>query len=164
MFALFAGIYYWFPKINGRMMSDYLGRVHFWLSLIFMNLIFLPMLAQGMAGMNRRLADGGAAYVATTEKLGLPRWTIALHPAILYATCLLAVAQLPFVFNLFWSLFKGIRVSKNPWQATTLEWQSRSPPGDGDSPAPLEVYRGPYEYSPPGWAQDYLPQNIAQSK
>src|SRR5437667_441145 len=86
IFALFAGIYYWYPKVTGRFMSEYWGKVHFWLSLIFMNLIFQPMFAQGMAGLNRRMYDGGATYAQSDAAIGIapsvlqPNVPFSWHP------------------------------------------------------------------------------------
>jgi cytochrome c oxidase subunit 1 len=163
IFALFAGIYYWFPKMTGRMMSEFWGRVHFWLSLIFMNLIFQPMFAQGMAGMLRRMADGGANYSqAKVEGAigGLSSGIMHLHTVILWAAVGLAIAQIPFIVNLFWSINNGkLAGSDNPWEATTLEWQTPTPPPHGNFLHPIEVHRGPYEYSVPGHARDFTPQN-----
>ena len=163
IFALFAGIYYWFPKITGRMMSEFWGRVHFWLSLIFMNLIFQPMFAQGMAGMLRRMADGGANYSqARVEGAigGLSPGIMRMHTYILWAAVGLALAQIPFMVNLFWSIKNGKPAgSDNPWEATTLEWQTPTPPPHGNFAKPPEVHRGPYEYSVPGHARDFTPQN-----
>jgi cytochrome c oxidase subunit 1 len=163
IFALFAGIYYWFPKITGRMMSEFWGKVHFWASLIFMNLIFQPMFKQGMAGMLRRMADGGAQYsqMAHQEfKGGLAPDVMGLHKWILWAAVCLAVAQIPFIINLFWSISHGKKVeSDNPWHSTTLEWQAPTPPPHGNFATVPEVHRGPYEYSVPGQSNDYTPQN-----
>ena len=163
IFALFAGVYYWFPKLTGRMMSEFWGRVHFWLSLIFMNLIFQPMFAQGMAGMLRRMADGGANYSqARVEGAigGLSSGMLQLHTYILWAAVGLALAQIPFIINLFWSINHGKpAASDNPWEATTLEWQTPTPPPHGNFARPPVVHRGPYEYSVPGRARDFTPQN-----
>jgi cytochrome c oxidase subunit I len=163
IFALFAGIYYWFPKATGRMMSEFWGKVHFWLSLIFMNLIFQPMFAQGMAGMLRRMYDGAASYsaaanpdVAGTLSDSIMRSNVTITMA---AWCL-ALAQIPFIINVFWSLKKGKPAgSDNPWGSTTLEWQTPTPPPHGNFAQLPHVYRGPYEYSVPGHDKDYLPQN-----
>jgi cytochrome c oxidase subunit I len=163
IFALFAGIYYWFPKMTGRMMNEFWGRVHFWLSLIFMNLIFQPMFSQGMAGMLRRMADGGANYSqAKMEGAigGLPPWIMHLHTYILWAAVGLGLAQIPFIINLFWSINNGKPAgSDNPWEATTLEWQTPTPPPHGNFAEPPIVHRGPYEYSVPGHTKDFTPQN-----
>ena len=163
IFALFAGVYYWFPKMTGRMMNEFWGRVHFWLSLIFMNLIFQPMFAQGMAGMLRRMADGGVNYSqAKMEGAigGLSAGMLNLHTYILWAAVGLALAQIPFIINLFWSIKNGQpAASDNPWEATTLEWQTPTPPPHGNFRKPPRVYRGPYEYSVPGHTRDFTPQN-----
>ena len=145
LFALFAGIYYWFPKVTGRRMSDVLGRVHFWLSLVAMNGIFLPMFTQGLAGVNRRLYDGGRTYAYFTGMEGsfvLQAW----------AAGLLGVAQLFFIVNLIRSLRRGKTATDNPWEATTLEWSTTSPPPHDNFPATPTVHRGPYDYSPRGSA------------
>ncbi|MGD2115028.1 MAG: cbb3-type cytochrome c oxidase subunit I, partial [Acidobacteriota bacterium] len=136
IFALFAGIYYWFPKATGRKMSTWLGHLHFWPSFVCMNLIFFPMFIQGMEGMQRRLWDGGATYAHAQS-------TLHLHGTILWAAWIMAAFQLPFVFNFFWSIWKGEKVSENPWQATTLEWQAPSPPPHGNFAREPAVVRGP---------------------
>jgi cytochrome c oxidase subunit 1 len=166
IFALFAGIYYWFPKMTGRMMNEFWGRVHFWCSLVFMNVVFLPMFAQGMAGMLRRMADGGANYSAAVNSKagadvigGLSNNIMELHTWILWGACVLGVVQIPFIINLFWSIKHGKKVGDNPWQSTTLEWQTPTPPPHGNFAAPPRVYRGPYEYSVPGHDKDFTPQN-----
>jgi len=163
IFAIFAGIYYWFPKITGRMMNEFWGKVHFWSSFIFMNLIFQPMFAQGMAGMLRRMADGGANYSAAKVPGaigGLSDHIMELHKYILWAAVGLALAQIPFILNLFWSLGNGKPAgSDNPWHSTTLEWQTPTPPPHGNFAKLPEVHRGPYEYSVPGHATDFTPQN-----
>jgi cytochrome c oxidase subunit I len=160
IFALFAGIYYWYPKITGRMMNEFWGKVHFVLSLIFMNLVFQPMFAQGFAGMNRRMYDGGATYASTPEVVGLPASSIATNVNISHAAWMLGIAQIPFIINFFWSIRRGRKVtSDNPWGATTLEWQTPTPPPHGNFDKPMEVHRGPYEYSVPGHDKDFTPQN-----
>jgi cytochrome c oxidase subunit I len=163
IFALFAGIYYWFPKATGRMMSEFWGKVHFWTSLIFMNLIFQPMFAQGMAGMLRRMYDGAAAYsaAANPEVAGaLSDSIIRSNVTITMAAWCLALAQIPFIINFFWSMRNGKPAgSDNPWGSTTLEWQTPTPPPHGNFTEMPRVYRGPYEYSVPGRDKDYYPQN-----
>ncbi|HEU5071967.1 MAG TPA: cbb3-type cytochrome c oxidase subunit I [Verrucomicrobiae bacterium] len=153
IFALFAGIYFWFPKVTGRSMNEFWGRVHFWGSLIFMNLIFMPMFSQGMGGMLRRMSDGGANYLLRPEL----RY---LNHVILWAAVGLGLSQIPFIINFFHSIKNGQKVtSDNPWEATTLEWQTPTPPGHGNFNKPIEVFRGPYEYSVPGHDTDFTPQN-----
>jgi len=152
IFALFAGIYYWFPKITGRKMNEVLGHLHFWPSLICMNFVFFPMLIQGLAGMSRRLYDGGASYAHNQPVL-------YLNTVISTAAFIMAAVQIFFIVNLIWSLSKGKKVtSDNPWDATTLEWAAPTPPGHGNFLKPVAVYRGPYEYSVPGASRDFSPQ------
>jgi len=163
IFALFAGIYYWFPKMTGRKMNEFWGRVHFWCSLVFMNVVFMPMFAQGMEGMLRRMANGGANYSAARVPGvldTLPNDIMAMNSWILWAAIALGLAQIPFIINLFWSIKHGEPVpSDNPWHATTLEWQTPTPPPHGNFAEPPQIYRGPYEYSVPGHATDFTPQN-----
>lgn len=151
IFALFAGVYYWYPKATGRNMNEFLGKLHFWPSLLFMNCIFFPMLVQGLAGMQRRLFDGGEIYAHAQPVLGL-------NKMISFSAWGLAIAQIPFIINFFMSLRKPKEVDENPWHATTLEWAAPSPPPHGNFATVPVVYRGPYEYSVPGHDKDYQPQ------
>jgi cytochrome c oxidase subunit 1 len=155
IFALFGGVYYWFPNATGRRMNDRLGQIHFWGSLVCMNVIFMPMFIQGLGGMNRRLYDGGLQYQHNADLL---HWNLVIG----VAAWVLALFQLPFVVNLFASLRWGARVGANPWEATTLEWAAPSPPGHGNFESAPSVYRGPYEYSVPGAADDFAPQFVAE--
>jgi cytochrome c oxidase subunit 1 len=160
IFALFAGIYYWYPKITGRMLNEFWGKVHFALSFIFMNAVFMPMFIQGMAGMSRRMYDGGQTYAAAGDAVGLSPNVIHLNMGISHAVWALGLAQIPFIINFFWSLNWGRKVtSDNPWDATTLEWQTPTPPPHGNFDKEIEVFRGPYEYSVPGQSRDFTPQN-----
>ncbi|HXR03879.1 MAG TPA: cbb3-type cytochrome c oxidase subunit I [Verrucomicrobiae bacterium] len=163
IFALFAGIYFWFPKMTGRTMNEFWGRVHFWGSFIFMNVVFMPMFAQGMEGMLRRMADGGANYSAARVPGALdtlPDSIMALHTWILWGAVALGLSQIPFIINLFWSIKHGEAVrSDNPWHSTTLEWQTPTPPPHGNFARSPQIYRGPYEYSVPGHDTDFTPQN-----
>jgi len=154
IFALFAGVYYWFPKITGRMMNDVLGRIHFIGSIICMNVIFMPMFVQGLAGVNRRLFDGGAIYTHAQE-------TLRLNVPMAQAAFALAFFQLFFIVNLVWSARAGRVANTNPWEATTLEWTATSTPprAHGNFDQPVRVFRGAYEYSVPGSPAGYLPQN-----
>jgi cytochrome c oxidase subunit 1 len=162
IFGLFAGIYHWYPKATGRMMSEFWGKVHFWGSLIFMNLVFMPMFTQGFAGLNRRLYDGGATYADRAGVLGIPTNIIGLNVQISHAAWALGLAQIPFILNFFISMAKGKKVtSDNPWEATTIEWQTPTPPPHGNFEKPVEAHRPPYEYSAPGHAADFVPQNQA---
>ena len=150
IFALFAGIYYWFPKATGRKMNDMLGQIHFWGSFVCINFVFMPMFIQGLAGMNRRMYDGGALY---THNAGVLHWNLVIG----IAAWGLGLFQIPFIVNFFWSIKGGQAVGKNPWDATTLEWSAPSPPGHGNFLTEPVVYRGPYEYSVPGAATDFTP-------
>jgi len=174
IFAVFAGIYYWFPKATGRQMNKSLGYLHFWGSLVCMNLIFFPMLIQGLAGMGRRMSDGGVNYAAahpSNEGVVGALSTTVMHMNVTIAWAVLALAlfQLPFLFNFFYSIFAGRRVENdNPWEATTLEWQTPTPPPHGNFVKPIAVYRQPYAYSlafahqpagPTGEVPDFEPQD-----
>ncbi len=154
IFAMFAGIYYWFPKVTGRQLNEFWGKVHFWGSLIAMNGVFAPMFLQGLAGVSRRLYDGGAQYEHAKP---------ILHTNVLMSASafILLAFQLPFIFNFFYSIFKGRRVGSNVWNSTTLEWAATtSPPlAHGNFAVAPVVYRGPYEYSVPGHPTDFFPQN-----
>ena len=168
LFGLFAGVYHWYPKITGRYMSGFLSHVHFWPSLICMNIIFFPMLTQGMAGFHRRWYNGGDAYLdkataATADGANVFANTIAqnidLNIVMSYGAWILAIAQIPFIINLFFSWKTGRKVeSDNPWNATTLEWATPTPPGHGNFTFDVAIYRGPYEYSRPDCDKDYYPQ------
>ncbi|MCL4691721.1 MAG: cbb3-type cytochrome c oxidase subunit I, partial [Candidatus Hydrogenedentes bacterium] len=152
LFAIFAGVYYWFPKVTGRKMNDFLGKLHFWPSLLFMNAIFIPMLIQGLGGVSRRLYDGGATY-------GFGQEVFFLNKAATHSAFALAIVQIPFIVNFFYSLKWGRKVAENPWDATTLEWEASSPPRfAGNFERPVKAYRGPNEYSIPGQGQDFTPQ------
>ncbi|MEC7905105.1 MAG: cbb3-type cytochrome c oxidase subunit I, partial [Verrucomicrobiota bacterium] len=110
IFALIAGIYFWYPKMTGRYMSEFWGRVHFWCSFVFMNLTFQPMFAQGMAGMLRRMADGGAGYsIANNPDAigGLADRYLQLNVNITLAAYALGISQIPFIINLFYSIKNG---------------------------------------------------------
>ena len=152
LFALFAGIYYWFPKMTGRKMSEALGKLHFWPSLIFMNGIFMPMFIQGLAGVSRRMYDGGQIYAHAQDVL---QWNEFMS----ISAFLLGAAQIPFIVNVLISMFHGEKADRNPWQSTTIEWSAPSPPVPHlNFESDVEVYRGPYEYSVPDAKNDYLPQ------
>jgi cytochrome c oxidase subunit 1 len=104
--------------------------------------------------------DGGATYQASDGVVGLSPDTIHLNVGISHAVWLLGLSQLPFIINFFWSINRGGKVtSDNPWDATTLEWQTPTPPPHGNFDKPMEVFRGPYEYSVPGQSRDFTPQN-----
>jgi cytochrome c oxidase subunit 1 len=160
IFAMFAGIYYWFPKVTGRKLNDVLGKIHFWASLVFINGVFFPMFIQGLAGVSRRLYDGGLQYEHAREVASRTNPWMSVS-----AWCLL-VAQLPFLVNFFWNVAAAARgvknVDANPWKATTLEWAATtSPPLAHGNFATLPIVRrGPYEYSTAECTgADFLPQH-----
>jgi cytochrome c oxidase subunit 1 len=157
--ALFAGIYYWFPKITGRQMNDLMGKIHFWGTIVCMNFVFMPMFIQGLAGVSRRLYDGGQLYEFAQPVL---QWNEVMS----IAAWIMALFQIPFIINLFMSIKKGKEVSANPWEATTLEWSATSSPplAHGNFQAVPRVFRGPYEYSVAGTAKDFIPQNESDEK
>jgi cytochrome c oxidase subunit 1 len=156
IFALFAGIYYWYPKVTGRMMNEALGWIHFAGSFICMNGILFPMLILGLAGVNRRLYDGGMQYALAQPLHGV-------QVGMSYAAWALALFQLPFIWNVFASLKFGRVADANPWHATTLEWTAAPTPpiAHGNFETIPAVYRPAYEYSVPGAADDFVPQNSA---
>jgi len=154
IFALFAGIYYWYPKATGRKMNETLGKIHFFGSFVCMNVVFMPMFIMGLAGVSRRLYDGGATY-------DFAQPVLHLNVVSSWGAWIMALFQIPFIFNFFWSIWKGQKVDGNPWQSTTIEWAAPSPPPHGNFVTAPTAYRGPYEYSVPGAARDFLPQSEA---
>ena len=154
IFAMFAGLYHWYPKVTGRTMNVALGRLHFWLSFLFMNGVFMPMMFEGMAGVSRRLFDP-TVYEHAEAVHGLTVMTS-------WSAWGLALAQIPFIINFFSSMRKQERAEENPWHATTLEWATPTPPPHGNFAEPPVVYSGPYEYSVPGAARDFSPQYLKE--
>jgi cytochrome c oxidase subunit 1 len=152
IFALFAGVYHWYPKATGRKMNEALGKLHFWGSFVCMNCIFTPMMIQGMQGVSRRLYDGGETYLLAGPTL---HWNLFMS----VAAWTLALFQIPFLINFFLSMKRGEKASDNPWEATTLEWSTATPPPHGNWPKTPTVYRSAYEYSVPGAPKDYTPQS-----
>src|SRR6266496_1358870 len=151
IFGMFAATYFWFPKMFGRMMSESLGKFHFWITFLGVYAIFVPFHAMGMVGMPRRYAQFGE-YEFLKNTHGLVRF-------VTFAAIITVAVQLVFYFNLFWSMFWGKKASDNPWEATTLEWTTATPPPHDNfaGHAPV-VYRGPYEFSVPGAPNDFVMQ------
>jgi cytochrome c oxidase subunit 1 len=151
IFGIFGATYYWFPKMFGRMMSEPLAKIHFVITLVGTYAIFMPMHYLGMAGQTRR-------YSQFTE-VAYQTHLIPVQKFMTYAAFITIGAQLIFLFNLFWSMWKGAKASDNPWEATTLEWSTATPPPHdnfgGHTPV---VNHGPYEYNVPGAARDYVMQ------
>ncbi len=151
IFGIFAATSYYFPKMFGRMMSHQLGAIHFWLTLVGFNCTFFAMHFLGTGGVPRRVAD---PYHYDTFAHFLP-----MNQFISVSAFVLGVSQILFFINFFMSLFIGQRAPKNPWHATTLEWETTSPPPAHNFEIAPVVYHGPYEYaSPLVTDQDYLPQ------
>ena len=151
VFGLFAAVYYWFPKMFGRMMNETLGKIHFVLTFIFFNLTFFPMHFLGVAGHMRRIWNP-LQYEFLQPLQGMNQF-------ISVSAFLLGLSQILFLVNFFWSLFAGKKAEVNPWHANTLEWAAPSPPPHGNWGEHLPVvHHGPYEYSVPGVEEDYLPQ------
>ena len=151
IFGIFAATYFWFPKMFGRMMHEGLGKAHFWLTFIGTYAIFMPMHYLGMAGGTRRYSQ--YTEVAYFQRL------MPIHTFMTYAAMITIASQFIFVINLFWSMFKGAKASDNPWESTTLEWTTATPPPHdnfgGRTPV---VNHGPYEYGVPGTAKDFIMQ------
>ena len=149
-FAMFAGIYHWFPVMFGRYMNNTLGYIHFWITMIGAYLIFWPMHYQGFAGMPRRYLDKSswASFSQFHE----------LDKMITVVTIIVFAVQLMFVFNFFYSIYKGRKVTKqNPWGATTLEWTTPIRPGHGNWDGEIpEVHRWPYDFGKDG--REFIPQ------
>jgi cytochrome c oxidase subunit 1 len=156
-FGLFAGVYHWFPKMFGRMMDEKLGYIHFWLTFIGVYLVFMPMHYVGIAGFPRR-------YYSWTSLDAFSQFA-DLNKFISAAAILAFFAQFVFIFNFFYSIFRGRRATQNPWNSTTLEWTTPIVPGHGNWPGEIPaVYRWPYDYSKPGSETDFIPQNVPYSQ
>jgi cytochrome c oxidase subunit 1 len=152
MFGIFAAIYFWFPKMFGRLMDDKLGHLHFLLTFIFFNLTFFPMHIIGMHGHPRRIADPTIyPYLQAAGVIGMNQF-------MTYSAFALGLAQLLFAYNFITSLFMGQRAGDNPWLANTLEWTISSPPPHYNYARIPTVYHPAYEYSLPDQEKDYLPQ------
>ncbi|MGI9069458.1 MAG: cytochrome c oxidase subunit I [Pyrinomonadaceae bacterium] len=151
IFGMFAAIYFWFPKMFGRFMSESMGKLHFWVTFIGVYCIFVPMHTMGIAGMPRRYSSFGEY-----------EFLKSLHPLVVFvsiAAIFTVLVQLIFYFNLIWSVFKGKKAGDNPWEATTLEWTTATPPPHDNFAGVLPtVYRGPYEFAVPGAPNDFVMQ------
>src|SRR5271155_4941462 len=154
IFGMFAGTYFWFPKMFGRMMSEPLGKLHFWVTFIGVYCIFMPMHYLGLAGNVRRYSAFVDDYLAPL---------IPVHKFITISAFVTGAAQLIFLFNLIWSRFKGPIASENPWEATSLEWSTTSPPPfDNFGGRHMVVYNGPNEYGVENNGTDFVMQTSAE--
>jgi cytochrome c oxidase subunit 1 len=158
LFAAFGGLYYWFPKMFGRFMNETLGKIHFWISFIGVYSVFFPMHILGVGGQMRRIYDPTQYQFLQAQQV--------LNVFITVSAFVLASAQIIFLFNFFISAFAGRKATENnPWQTTTLEWQTPCPPGHGNFGEELPtVYRWAFDYSVPGAADDFLPQTAPSPK
>ncbi len=157
--VVMGAIYHWYPKMTGRMLNDSLGKFHFWVTFLGSYAIYLPMHYIGFLGVPRRYYAMGNTYF-------VPESVQTLNAAITIAALIVGVVQMVFLYNLVWSYFKGRPSGGNPWEATTLEWQTPdTPPKHGNFGKELPVvYRWAYDYSVPGAEQDFIPQNQPPNK
>jgi cytochrome c oxidase subunit 1 len=156
-FGMVAGVYHWFPKMFGRMMDEKLGYIHFWITFVGANLVFFPMHYIGIAGFPRR-------YYAFTNFETFSGFA-DLNALISVAAIVTVGAQFIFLFNFFYSMFRGRLAPANPWRSTTLEWTTPRFPQHGNWPGEIPaVYRWPYDYSKPGAKEDYIPQTVPFSE
>jgi cytochrome c oxidase subunit I len=158
VFGMFAGVYHWFPKMFGRMMNTRLGYVHFWITIVSAYGVFFPMHFVGLAGAPRRYYDYSVfesfdhnAFVAILD----------LNKIVTIFTILGALAQIVFLFNFFYSIFRGPKAPQNPWKSNTLEWTTPVEHIHGNWPGALPVvHRWPYDFSKPGADEDFIPQTV----
>jgi cytochrome c oxidase subunit 1 len=158
VFGMFAGVYHWFPKMYGRMMNTRLGYVHFWVTIVGAYGVFFPMHFVGIAGAPRRYYD----YSVYSE-FDIESYTMQmdLNVIITIFAFLAALGQLVFLFNFFYSIWRGPKAVQNPWNSTTLEWTTPVEHMHGNWPGELpEVHRWPYDLSKPGWDEDFVPQTV----
>lgn len=153
-FGGFAGLYYWFPKMFGKMMNEVLGKIHFLFTFVCFNGVFIPLFLAGLKGNPRRIYElSSYEFLAPVQHL---------HVIATLAAIGLLLGQLPFVVNFGYSLVRGKSAASNPWQANTLEWTTASPPPHENFTTTPIVYRDPYEYSVPGASSDWIPQTALE--
>ncbi len=157
--VIFGAIYHWYPLMTGRMLNETMGKIHFWVSFLGAYTIFLPIHYLGFLGVPRRYFEMG-------ETSFIPPSVQPLNAFITVVALTVGATQIMFIFNLVWSAYKGKKSERNPWGATTLEWQTTEmPPGHGNFGETLPVvYRWAYDYSVPGVEQDFVPQNVPQNE
>ena len=157
--VLFAAIYHWYPKITGRYFHNGLGKIHFWATFLGTYAIYLPMHYLGFLGVPRR-------YFAMGETNFIPESAESLNASITVSAIIVGVVQLIFIYNVIYSLKYGKKSPPNPWGATSLEWQTPdNPPKHGNWGKKLPVvHRWAYDFSVPGAASDFLPQNLPDNE
>jgi cytochrome c oxidase subunit 1 len=153
--VIFGAIYHWYPLMTGRMMNEWMGQFHFWVTFLGAYAIYFPMHYLGFLGVPRRYFELGDTAI-------YPQSAVVLNEFISVMAFIVGFAQIVFLFNLAWSYFYGKRAERNPWKANSLEWQTTTmPPGHGNFGKELPVvYRWPYDFSVPGAERDYIPQNV----
>jgi cytochrome c oxidase subunit 1 len=157
VFGMFAGVYHWFPKMYGRMLNTRLGYAHFWVTLVGAYGVFFPMHFVGLAGAPRRYYDYSSYSEFDNNSFEL---MVDLNQIITVFAILAALGQLIFLFNFFYSIFRGPKAPQNPWNSTTLEWTTPVEHIHGNWPGDLPtVHRWPYDYSKPGASKDFIMQN-----
>lgn len=155
-FGMMAGVYHWYPKMFGRMMDEKLGYIHFWLTFVGVYLVFFPLHYIGIAGFPRR-------YYSFTNFDAFSSFG-DLNMFVSVAAIITFGAQFIFLFNFFYSMWRGKRATENPWNSNTLEWTTPVEPGHGNWPGKIPtVYRWPYDYSKPGSESDFIPQTVPLS-
>lgn len=153
IFGMFAGVYHWFPKMFGKMMNNKLGYVHFWITFVSVFGVFFPMHFTGLAGVPRRYFSN--------EAFAIFNGTVEINVLITWFAILGSSAQLIFLFNFFYSIFKGRKATQNPWNSNTLEWTTPVEHIHGNWPGEIPtVHRWPYDYSRPDKENDFVPQNV----
>ncbi len=151
IFGMLCGIYHWYPKMFGRTMNESLGHIHFWMTIVSAYCVFFPMHFMGLAGVPRR-------YYAFTAYDQFNVF-VDMNKFITYAAFIGGIAQFIFLFNFFYSMFKGKKAVQNPWESNTLEWTTPVKHLHGNWPGEIpHVYRWPYDYSVPGHESDFIPQ------
>ncbi len=158
VFGMYAGVYHWFPKMFGRMMNTRLGYVHFWVTIIGAYGVFFPMHFVGIAGGPRRYYDYSVVGEYSSETYNM---ILDLNVIITIFAIFAALGQLVFLFNFFYSIFRGPKAVQNPWRSNSLEWTTPVEHVHGNWPGALpEVHRWPYDYSKPGADEDFIPQIV----
>jgi len=158
VFGMFAGVYHWFPKMYGRMMNNRMGYVHFWITLVGAYGVFFPMHFVGLAGAPRRYYDYSVYGEFDTESFNM---IMDLNVIITVFAIIAALGQAIFLFNFFYSIYRGPAAPQNPWKSNTLEWTTPVEHIHGNWPGALPVaHRWPYDYSKPGAADDFIPQDV----
>ena len=158
VFGMFAGVYHWFPKMYGRMMNNRMGYAHFWITIVGAYGVFFPMHFVGLAGAPRRYYDYSVYGEFDTESFNM---IMDLNVIITIFAIIAALGQVIFLFNFFYSIYRGPAAPQNPWKSNTLEWTTPVEHIHGNWPGALPVvHRWPYDYSKPGAADDFIPQDV----